>query len=76
MKDLVEKRNPLQFLMSYKKVAPNEWQQPIKNGYKMACCDCGLVHNVDFRIYNGRVQLKATRNNRATGQLRRHMRKK
>lgn len=42
----------------------------------MACCDCGLVHNVDFRIYKGRVQLKATRNNRATEQKRRHMKNK
>lgn len=59
--------------MAYKKVVSNEWQQPIRNGYKMACCDCGLVHDMDFRIYQGKIQMRARRNNRSTGQLRRHM---
>lgn len=64
---------------------------PIMRGYKMACCDCGLVHNMQFdvfeitkfnkdgsfkgKIHKGkkwRVMLKAQRNNRATGQVRRH----
>lgn len=21
---------------------------PVMNGYKMACCDCGLVHDINF----------------------------
>lgn len=58
--------------MTYKKVKENEWQQPIRKGYKMRCCDCGLVHDMDFRIYLGRVQLRARRNNRATAQIRKH----
>lgn len=37
----------------------------------MACCDCGLVHDMDFRIVEGKIQFRARRNNRATGQLRR-----
>ena len=27
-----------------------EWQFPIMDGYKMACCDCGLVHNMQFQV--------------------------
>lgn len=54
----------------YPQVQAGEWVQPIRKGYKMACCDCGLVHVMDFRIYKGRVQLRAFRDNRATGQLR------
>ena len=27
-----------------------DWVQPIRRGYKVACCDCGLVHRVDFRL--------------------------
>lgn len=55
----------------YAKVTTNDdgwsdWIQPVSTGYKMACCDCGLVHTMDFRIYEGRVQLRASRNNRAT----------
>lgn len=59
----------------YPKVEEDKWIQPIRRGYKMACCDCGLVHELDFRIYRGRVQLRARRNNRATGQLRRYRNK-
>ena len=56
----------------YPKVNSNEWVQPITNGYKMACCDCGLIHEMDFNIVKNRVQFRARRNNRATGQFRRY----
>jgi hypothetical protein len=55
----------------YPKVEAGEWVQPVRKGYKMACCDCGLVHALNFRIRKGRVQIQAFRDNRATGQLRR-----
>jgi len=60
-------------MAKYKQVTDGEWVQPVKKGYKMACCDCGLVHVVDFRIYKGRVQLRAFRDNRKTAAKRRHM---
>lgn len=31
-------------------VPSGEWQTPIKSGYLMKCCDCGLVHRMDFRV--------------------------
>lgn len=48
-----------------------EWLQPQHTGYKLACCDCGLVHVVNFRIVKRNVQFQAFRHNRATGQRRR-----
>jgi hypothetical protein len=27
----------------------SDWIQPIMEGYRLACCDCGLVHEVEFR---------------------------
>jgi hypothetical protein len=42
--------------------------------YKMACCDCGLVHDIEFWVEDGHVKMRVARNNRATGQVRRHMR--
>lgn len=65
---------------------------PVMQGFRMACCDCGLVHVIDFEVIerirplkNGkweyrlpakgerfRVAMTARRDNRATGQLRRH----
>lgn len=47
----------------------------MRKGYQMACCDCGLVHSVDFRLIrygNGRhkIQLRAFRDEKATADLR------
>ena len=54
----------------------SRWVQPIRRGYKLACCDCGLVHTTDFRVRDGRAQFRVRRNERSTGQVRRHMKKK
>jgi hypothetical protein len=40
--------------------------------YRMACCDCGLVHELEFKIENGKVYMRAFRNNRSTSALRRN----
>lgn len=58
--------------MRYEQVIDGEWIRPVRKGYKMRCCDCGLVHLVDFRVVNGRIELRASRDKRATGQCRRH----
>lgn len=33
----------------------SRWVQPQMNKYLMQCCDCGLVHEMQFRIAPGRV---------------------
>lgn len=70
-----------------------DWDQPVMRGYRLACCDCGLVHELDFRVVRvtkwlgnrttqsvqvrgHRVQFRVKRLNRATGQMRRHMKRK
>lgn len=55
----------------YPKLRSNEWVQPSAHDYRLQCCDCGLVHTLDFRIRKGRVQYRARRNNRATSAVRR-----
>jgi len=49
---------------------------PLGEIYKLACCDCGLVHDVIFVYKDGKLAMAAKRNNRATGQKRRRKRKK
>lgn len=49
-----------------------EWIQPIERGYKFACCDCGLVHDLNFQVVDGRAQFQVQRNNRSTALVRRH----
>lgn len=36
--------------MSYPKVDAGEAVMPEMTGYKMSCCDCALVHNIDFKV--------------------------
>ncbi len=59
--------------MSYETPKDNEWINPTQTNYKMACCDCGLVHNIDFRINNNKAEFRVRRNNRSTAMIRRHM---
>jgi Zn-finger protein len=47
-----------------------EWIQP-RRGYKMRCCDCRLVHELEFRVRGSRVQYRARRHERATAASRR-----
>ena len=62
--------------MKYEDAEEDEWVQPARKGYKMACCDCGLVHRFDFKLEksgNRRfILFRVFRDNRATGQIRRY----
>ena len=44
----------------------SRWVQPVMRGYLLACCDCHLVHRMDFRVIEGRVQFRAQRANAYT----------
>ena len=61
--------------MRYPQVYDNEWVTPKMQGYRMSCCDCGLVHELDFKVKRwGRgfkVVFRARRNARATAGIRR-----
>lgn len=65
--------------MRYEDPKAGEIITPCMKGYKICCCDCGLVHRIDFFVVkHGRghkVQLVAHRDNRATAAVRREKRK-
>lgn len=48
-----------------------EWIAP-QGQFKAACCDCGVVHVMEFDVEDGQVIFRMRRDNRATGQVRRH----
>ena len=61
----------------------SEWMRPIDGEFREVCCDCGLAHDLQFRIggqfriEGGRVpEFRARRNERSMGQVRRHMKKR
>lgn len=28
-----------------------EWVKPVPKGYRIQCCDCGLVHEMEFKAF-------------------------
>jgi hypothetical protein len=55
----------------YTQIEDGERVKPPMRGYKICCCDCGLIHRMDFFIVRGRVQFEVRRDNRATAAARR-----
>lgn len=47
-----------------------DWQEPVTRGYRIRCCDCGLVHIMDFRISRQKIQFRVARDNRSTASIR------
>jgi len=52
----------------YYQVTDGEWIVVPKRGYKEQCCDCGLIHRLNFKIDDkGRIHIQTFRDHRATG---------
>ena len=48
------------------------WINPaVPMEHKIVCCDCGLIHDIEFRVVENAVQFRARRNERATAARRR-----
>lgn len=53
--------------IKYEQVFNGDWIEPTpQRGHFMRCCDCGLIHKMNFRVKNGKVQFQAFRDNRRT----------
>ena len=48
---------------------PIPWRE---KDYKMACCDCHLVHRLTFRVDGDTLYMSGVRDNRSTAALRRN----
>jgi hypothetical protein len=57
----------------YHQLQDGEWMRPTRRGFRDACCDCGLVHRMEFRIVEGTIEFRSTRDNKATAAMRRRM---
>ena len=56
--------------LKYANVNNGEWQAPMAN-YRMACCDCGLVHRMEFGISkSNQFMFRAWRDEKETKRLR------
>lgn len=58
----------------YPRMKDGQWIAPKRRGYRLACCDCGLVHELEFRLmpHGGgkRIIFRAYRHRRATASMR------
>lgn len=60
--------------VKYEEVLDGEWIEPKpQKGHKMACCDCGLVHIINFRVRKGKVQFQPFRDDPATKRRRKKL---
>lgn len=58
--------------MPYELIADGgEWVSPRHRGFKLQCCDCGLVHTWEFRVVDGAVQFRLKQDARASAGVRR-----
>lgn len=49
-----------------------DWIHPA-GGYRLACCDCGLTHDLQFGLDDdNRLSFRARRNKRSTAAMRRN----
>jgi len=52
--------------MKLHKQKDGEWVKPKMKGFKMGCCDCGLIHRLDFKIIGKEIAFRAFRMPRLT----------
>lgn len=55
-------------------VEDDEWIEITWRKQREMCCDCHLVHDVDYRMKGNRLQFRANVNRRATSAARRGFR--
>lgn len=58
-----QRRSPNRFKIEYvaTKYGWTRWVQPRMSCYWLKCCDCGLVHEMKFRIHEDKVQFRVRR---------------
>ena len=46
--------------VTYDVISYGEWTRPRMTNFREQCCDCGLIHRLDFRIVDGREGARGT----------------
>jgi hypothetical protein len=70
--------------VKYPVIAYGEWTRPRLRNFREQCCDCGLIHRLDFRIVDHRkrprgrlhglkIEFRTRRDDRATAAARPHV---
>lgn len=62
--------------LKLKQITAGEWQRPIHRGYRLSCCDCGLVHRMDFKVEGDDVLFRVYLDPKTTKQERQCLKKR
>ena len=58
---------------TYYQITDGEWIEVPMRGFKEQCCDCGLVHRLNFKLNEkGKILIQTFRDGRATSGARKH----
>lgn len=49
----------------YEQIVEGEWFRPTTK-HRDRCCDCGLIHRIEYKIVEGELWMRVWRDNRAT----------
>jgi len=55
-------------------VSGEEWTEPLRRGkatVRVLCCDCGLAHDIEFEVKDGKLIMRWHENRKSTSATRR-----
>lgn len=55
----------------YQQIYDGDWNRVTMRKQRERCCDCGKVHDIDYRMVDGHLEIRTTSNERATKAARR-----
>lgn len=58
-------------MSKYHQIVEGEWVPVPKRGHHNMCCDCAMVHVLDYRVVDGQIEVRFRVNRRATAAARR-----
>ena len=67
---MARKKKPVK--TEYKQIIEGEWFKRLRRDNREQCCDCGLIHIINYRIQKGHIEMQVFRDDRATAQVRRY----
>ncbi len=60
----------------YEPLIEGEWCRPKMKGFLLGCCDCALVHRINFRKLPKGIEFQVFRDEKETASERRHKKAK
>lgn len=62
---------PFSFMPRYGQIYDGDWVWIPSKDFRLACCDCGLIHKMKFRRRAGKLYMQVFRDARGTALSRR-----